>query len=93
MARTDPEFSTDGNRRESMIDYCSVTKPSTIGDQLRNDGWLRPHMPTDPAGHQVHPPPNYPLAGNAGFDTDNDADDYNSAVYGQSAGVTSSSGP
>jgi hypothetical protein len=33
------------------------------------------------------------MPGNAGFDTDNDADDYNTAAYGQGNGITSSSGP
>jgi hypothetical protein len=93
MGRTDPEFSTDRSRA-SLIDVCEVVAPSTIADQLRNDGWLRPNMPTAPDGTQVHPPARYPLPGNAGFDNDNDADDYNQAAKGGPASnASSSSGP
>jgi hypothetical protein len=91
MGRTDPDFSTD-RQRNSMFDVCEVTCPSTIGDQLRNQGYTRPNMPQGNQG-QVRVEPRYPLAGNAGFDTDNDADDYNTAAYGQPASTTSSSGP
>jgi hypothetical protein len=77
----------------SALDFCGSFGPSTIGDQLRNDGWLRPETPTAPDGTPVRPMPCYPLAGNAGFDTDNDADDYNTAVYQQPSSITSSSGP
>jgi hypothetical protein len=92
MPRTDPEFSTDGNRRTSMFDVCEVTAPTTIGQQLRQDGYYNSSIGQGSEG-RVRVKPCYPLAGNAGFDTDNDADDYNTAVYGQAADVTSSSGP
>jgi hypothetical protein len=93
VGRSSGEFDT-GRQRESMTDYCAITHPSTIGDQLRNDGWLRPNMPTDGAGRQQHPPPRYPLAGDAGLDRDGDFDDYNPAAYQtQPQSTTSSSGP
>jgi hypothetical protein len=77
-----------------MIDICDITCPNTIGDQLRHDGYSRQNIPTGPDGGRVTVPPRYPLAGNAGFDTDNDADDYNTAaLQSQPASTTSSSGP
>jgi len=76
-----------------MIDSRGVIYPSTIGDQLRNDGYRRTNMPVGNHG-QVTIPPRYPLAGNAGFDSDNDADDYNTAaLYGENQSTSSSSGP
>lgn len=92
MPRLSDDHSTD-RQRETMFDVCDVVCPSTIGDQLRNQGYTRPNMPQGNEG-QVQIPPRYPLAGNAGFDTDNDADDYNTAALSvQPASTTSSSGP
>ena len=76
-----------------MFDVCDVACPNTIGDQLRHDGYSRQNIPTGPDGQPVTYPPRYPLAGNAGYDTDNDADDYNTAAFQQPASTTSSSGP
>jgi len=93
MARIDPKNSTDRHRDPiEGYDYCAQTAPSTIADQFRNQGYLRTDAPQGSDG-PVRNPPRYPLPGNAGFDTDNDADDYNTAAYGQSAATTSSSGP
>jgi hypothetical protein len=92
MGRNSEQFSTD-RQRVSMFDVCDVTCPTTIGDQLRQDGYTRTNIPQGSEG-QVRVKPRYPLAGNAGYDTDNDADDYNSAVYQtQPQSTTSSSGP
>jgi hypothetical protein len=92
MGRNTEEFST-GRQRVSMFDVCDVTCPATIGDQLRQDGYTNANIPQGSQG-RVRVRPRYPLAGNAGFDTDNDADDYNTAALQTAAqDVSSSSGP
>jgi hypothetical protein len=75
-----------------MIDVRALTCPTTIAEQLRRGGNTNSDAPVGNDG-QVLQPVCYPMPGNAGFDTDNDADDYNTAAYGQGNGITSSSGP
>lgn len=79
--------------RESMCDTGEFLKPDTIADQLRNQGGTRLNMRTDPAGNAEPVPITYPPAGNAGFDNDHDADDYNWAAQQGMDGTTSSAGP
>jgi hypothetical protein len=88
----DDESSTH-RERASMIDACEFLCPNTIGDQLRQQGSQRLNFRTTPDGRDEPTPITYPPAGNAGFDTDHDADDYNWAAQQQSDAVTSSSGP
>lgn len=95
MARTDPKNSTDRDRSGGVegYDYCAQTAPSSIADQLRRDGYLRTDMAQGSNG-PVTVPARMPQPGDAGTDTDGDADDYNPAAAGQqSAAITTSSGP
>jgi hypothetical protein len=88
----DEEFSTR-RMRESMCDVGEFIRPDTIADQLGNDGYTRLNRPTRPDGSPGGVPIPYPPAGNAGMDSDGDADDYRWAPYQQSDATTSSAGP
>jgi len=90
MPRMDEEFST--HRLRQSIGDPSRYVPDTLADQLRNKGNTKLEIPTDAAGNPSPVPASYPVPGNAGFDNDNDADDYNWAAY-QQGSTTSSSGP
>lgn len=92
MPRMDESHSTHRDRT-SMGDTAKFLTPDTIADELRNQGNQRKDFRTAPDGTCSPLPITYPPAGNAGFDTDHDADDYNWAAHQQMDGTTSSSGP
>jgi hypothetical protein len=92
MGRDDPEFDT-GRQRRSMFPVEELIKPVTIAEQLAREGATHSDPPQGNQG-QILDRPCYPLAGDAGFDTDHDADDYNTAAHQtQPQTTTSSSGP
>ena len=91
-SRFDDRYSTGRQRRnDTGFDYAQ-TFPDTVGDQLRLEGYSKGDQPQGSDG-LMRVKARYPIPGNAGFDTDNDADDYNTAAYQQPASTTSSSGP
>ena len=71
-SRFDDCYDTKARQRVDNLMPQDGFCPTSVGEQYRNGGFLR----TDtPAGSPDLPPPHNYNGGNAGMDTDNDADD------------------
>ena len=71
-SRFDDECYGTGRNKENLMPSEDFLAPTTVGEQFRDGGWMRLGKPV---GGPLPETGDYPLGGNAGMDTDNDADD------------------
>jgi hypothetical protein len=71
-SRFDDDCFGTGRGKENLMPSPDFLVPTSAGEQFRSGGWMRTGKP---AGGTPPVSPAYPLSGNAGMDTDNDADD------------------
>jgi len=71
-SRFDDVFDTSPKRPINLMPD-DLLCPTSVGEQYRAGGWTRLERPV--GGEVPAPDPHYPNGGNAGMDTDNDADD------------------
>ena len=60
------------NKKGESLMPPDLIVPTSAGEQFRSGGWMNSDKPV---GGTPPGSPEYPLSGNAGMDTDNDADD------------------